>query len=163
MNSIGLARGLGWFSLGLGAIELAAPETIAVRLGVPGGPRGGAWVVRLFGIREVAAGLTVLARPWSSVGPVARVAGDALDLALLATALTPAARPRRAIGAATALVLAVTVLDVLCVSALALRNERALAGGAARSHPARRRDRPAAHRRLIGLPALGRCTCADRA
>jgi hypothetical protein len=122
MNSISLARALGWVSLGLGTVELAAPDMLARRLGLP---RSG-WLVRVFGLREIAAGLTVMAKPWSTVGPSARVAGDVLDLAVLATAMMPGNGRRRVAGVATAVVLGVTLLDIACVSALSLRNERAL-------------------------------------
>jgi hypothetical protein len=122
MNSLSLARALGWFSLALGTVELAAPDTLARRLGLG---RSG-WLLRVFGLREIAAGLAVMARPWSTVGPSARVAGDVLDLAVLATALAPGNGRRRVAGVAAAMVLGVTLLDVACVSALSLRNERAL-------------------------------------
>jgi uncharacterized membrane protein len=71
-----LARFLGWFSIGLGTAELAAPG--ALRRLIGGGDRR---VIRLMGLRELAhgAGILTSARPtgwvWSRVG------GDALDLA----------------------------------------------------------------------------------
>ena len=85
MNGIGLARLLGWFSLGLGALEIAAPRLLSDRLGLNGNGR----LVRGFGMREVAAGLMVLAKPESPLGPSARVVGDVLDLVVLAAALSP--------------------------------------------------------------------------
>ena len=122
MNGIGLARMLGWFSLGLGALEIAAPQLLSDRLGLNGAGR----LVRGFGFREVAAGLMVLSKPDSPLGPSARVAGDVLDLAVLAAALSSRNERRGTAGVVTALVLGVTVLDVLCASTLAVSNDRAL-------------------------------------
>lgn len=55
MNSIQLAKGLGWFSLGLGLTQMAAPGRMARGLGLP----VSAALVGLFGMREVGAGLAV--------------------------------------------------------------------------------------------------------
>jgi uncharacterized membrane protein len=81
-GALRLARGLGWFSIGLGLVELAAPRRFARAIGAP--PRTG--LVRACGAREVLAGIGILgsARPagwvWS------RVVGDLIDLALLGAA-----------------------------------------------------------------------------
>ncbi len=122
MNGIGLARLLGWFSLGLGALQIAAPRLLSDRLGLNGTAR----LVRGFGFRELAAGLMVLSKPDSPLGPSARVAGDVLDLAVLAAALSPRNEHRRTAGVVTALVLGVTLLDMVCASTLAVGNNRAL-------------------------------------
>lgn len=122
MNDIQLARCLGFFSLGLGAVELIAPRLLARRLGLP---RSEA-LVRAFGAREVAAGLAVLTYPDSPAPLWARVGGDVLDLAVLVSALLPGNRRRGGAAAATAAVLAVTVLDVLCAAALSQRQTRAV-------------------------------------
>ncbi len=59
-----LARGLGWFSLALGTIELMLPRTITGFLGM----RGREGLVRLYGVREVGTGLAILGSsdpaPW---------------------------------------------------------------------------------------------------
>ncbi|HVO91150.1 MAG TPA: SRPBCC family protein [Casimicrobiaceae bacterium] len=83
-------------------------------------------MIRLFGAREVASGLAILMHPDRSVGVKARLAGDALDLALLLAALrdTPASRRPRVAGA-TAAVLGVAALDALCAHRLE-RDARAL-------------------------------------
>ena len=51
-----LARGLGWFSLGLGLIELLSARPLArhVGLGEPDRPAGG--LVRAYGLREIVTG-----------------------------------------------------------------------------------------------------------
>lgn len=102
------ANALGWFSLALGAAELLAPRLLASRLGL----RGRATLLQLYGLREIGAGLGLLSGRHRSAWLWARVAGDALDLATLATA-----RPGggRALGLAA--VAGVTALDIASASA----------------------------------------------
>jgi hypothetical protein len=100
-----LARGLGWFSIGLGLAELLAPRAMARATGMKGGER----VLQAYGLREIATGVALLKasdpRPWLW----ARVAGDALDL----TTLGVSGRPRRMTTAMSlAAVAGVTALDV---------------------------------------------------
>ena len=103
------ARALGWFSLALGAAQLAAPRSVARLIGVKGGGRHSA-VMRAVGVRELATGMGILARRRPAGWVWARVAGDAVDLALLAAA----ERKRRTrVAAAAAAVAGVTVTDVL--------------------------------------------------
>lgn len=108
-----LATGLGWFSIGLGLAEVAAPSKMARLIGVRDGDHTNA-VLRMYGIREIAAGVGILshARPegwlWSRVG------GDLMDLAYLGSALKSNSSNRTRVAAATAAVLGVTALDVLC-------------------------------------------------
>jgi uncharacterized membrane protein len=107
-----LARGLGWFSLGLGLAELLAPRGVARIAGAGEGHTG---LIRLYGLREIASGLAIFAqgrRPAAAVW--ARVAGDALDLATLAVAFVSPKSNKGRVAFATANVLAVTALDVLC-------------------------------------------------
>ncbi len=76
-----LARGLGWFSIGLGLAEVLAPRAIARISGVRS---SNAALIRLFGLREIASGIAIFSqgeRPAAAVW--SRVAGDALDLAAL--------------------------------------------------------------------------------
>ncbi len=122
MNSIQLGRFLGWFSLGLGLAEMAAPRRLMRGLGLPVSPA----VVGLFGMREVGAGLAVLTYP-GSPGPVwARVGGDALDLAVLAAALGQGGRRQRSRTLVSAVaVLGVTALDIACAAALTRRQTQA--------------------------------------
>jgi hypothetical protein len=61
-------------------------------------------------------------------GPIGtRIAGDALDLAILGTALLPVNRNRNLAALATIAVLGVTILDMAAATALAQRESRALA------------------------------------
>jgi hypothetical protein len=120
MNDIQLAKFLGWFSIALGALELVAPGRLASALGLR---RSGA-LVRGLGAREVAAGVAALAYPDSPAPPWARVAGDALDLAVLRSVLRPGNPRREKASAATAAVLAVMAIDVICAVALTRRQAR---------------------------------------
>jgi uncharacterized membrane protein len=118
-NGDPLAAFLGWFSVGLGALELLAPTTVARAIGVAPTP---VWsgVLRLFGVREIANGAGILANPTSKEWVGMRVGGDALDLTALGVALTQSVRPSRTL-AATAFVLGATVLDLLGTERLAER------------------------------------------
>ena len=111
-----LARGLGWFSIGLGLAELLAPRGVARVAGVRGNNDG---FIRLMGLREIAHGVAIFAqgkRPAAAVW--SRVAGDALDLAALAAAASSPDSDKGRLAFATANVLAVTALDVLCARQL---------------------------------------------
>lgn len=110
-----LARQIGWFSIGLGALELAAPGRVAEWLGMEDREE----LIRLYGLREVVKGVGILSqrRP-SPVWLHARIAGDVLDMATLATALTPRNRRRNNVLAAMLAVAGVTALDVICARQL---------------------------------------------
>jgi hypothetical protein len=74
-----LARFLGWFSIGLGVAELAAPRVIRKVIG-----GGNTRFIRLMGIRELGHGTGILTRPRPTNFVWSRVAGDTLDVAALA-------------------------------------------------------------------------------
>jgi hypothetical protein len=105
-----LATFLGLFSLGLGFWELLAPRDVAHRTGTPYPA-----LIRGYGLREIAAGVMILARRGPALGLWSRVAGDAVDLGTLAAAYREGtdAQKRKALEAAAA-VLGVTALDVIC-------------------------------------------------
>lgn len=121
MNDIQLSKSLGLFSLGLGALELLASRRIAAALGV-----GSPGLVKAFGAREIAAGLMVLNKPDMAMPVWGRVAGDAMDAAVLATGLGPGNRQRGGAVAALAFVLAAAALDVAVAASLARRDQTAL-------------------------------------
>jgi len=104
-----LARFLGWFSIGLGTAQIAAPRALCRLVGANGdglAPR----LMRAMGAREITQGAGILVRPRPTAWLWSRVAGDVLDLTLLGVV---AARNRRARTAfAIANVVAVTVPDV---------------------------------------------------
>jgi uncharacterized membrane protein len=113
-----LAKGLGWFSIGLGLAELLAPRAIASITGVSKERTG---LIRLYGLREIAAGVTIFGGQ-PATGVWSRVAGDAMDLTSLGVALnSPDAKTGR-LAFATANVLAVTALDVICAQQLTTTN-----------------------------------------
>ena len=110
-----LARGLGWFSLGLGLTELLAPKLIANISGVPNARTG---LIRLYGLREIASGVMIFSQKEPATGLWSRVAGDALDLASLGRAFTSPGANRGRVAFATANVLAVTTLDLIAAKQL---------------------------------------------
>ena len=110
-----LARGLGWFSLGLGLAELLAPRGVAKVAGL----RGNTGLIRLFGLREIASGIAIFTQGRRPAGALwSRVVGDALDLACLGAAYATPGNDKARLTFATANVLAVTALDVLCAQQL---------------------------------------------
>jgi uncharacterized membrane protein len=112
VDGAGLARGLGWFSVGLGLAELAMPRMLARAIGVD--PRGRTEAaIRAMGARELANGLGILARPERALPLWARVAGDAIDLALLGWALGAKRTHTQRLVGAIASVVGVAALDVL--------------------------------------------------
>jgi len=111
----GLARGLGWFSIGLGLAEVAAPRRVSKMIGV----RGKEGTLRAFGVREITSGVGILTRGSRPTGWVwSRVAGDILDLAFLGSALKSGSRDRGKTLAAIGAVAGVTVLDARCAQRL---------------------------------------------
>lgn len=100
------ATGLGWFSIGLGMAELLFPRFFTRTLGLD--RRAG--LVRFYGLREIGAGIGLLAARDKAPWLWARVAGDGLDLATLAGGLGHR-RDRRNVEVAMAMVAGVAALD----------------------------------------------------
>ncbi|USI71694.1 hypothetical protein [Sphingomonas morindae] len=113
MKYVSLSKGLGLFSLALGATELIAARRIATALEAP--ERSG--LVKAFGLREIVAGIGLLGAPAHAPRVWNRVAGDGLDLAALGGALRRAPRNRFAWGA-LAFVLGATALDLVTARGL---------------------------------------------
>jgi hypothetical protein len=113
-----MAQGLGVFSLVLGAAELLAPRQLARALDIEGQER----LLQLYGLREIGAGIGLLASRNKGPWLWGRVAGDVLDLATLGAALGTSRR-KEAVAMAIGSVAAVTALDIAC--ARALQNGRA--------------------------------------
>ena len=109
-----VARGLGWFSIGLGLAELIAPGKLARTLGLEGHER----LLQAYGGREIGAGMWALSDTpapaiWS------RVAGDVVDLATLAAGLRGAdEEQRRNAWIALAAVAGITAVDILTAASL---------------------------------------------
>jgi uncharacterized membrane protein len=127
LDPVQVARGLGWFSIALGSVELLAPGAFARALGARGTALGRG-LTRFCGVRELAAGVGILTTPRSASWMSSRVIGDVMDVALLLGAMgSPYARRGRlamaAVGAAP-----IMALDAWCAQQLA---GAAGAGGAA--------------------------------
>jgi hypothetical protein len=114
-----MARNLGWFSLGLGALEIFAPRRITRALGMEGEEA----LVRAFGFREVAAGMLALSVE-KDAGLWGRVAGDGLDLAALVTALRADNPKKGNVAAALFMVAGITMLDILTADEVGRRHAR---------------------------------------
>ena len=109
-----VARGLGWFSIGLGVAEIVAPGAMARALGLEGKEN----LLRGYGGREIGAGVWALS---DTPGPAiwSRVAGDLLDLGTLAVGARDADDDqRRNIAIAAAAVAGITVVDLLTAISL---------------------------------------------
>ena len=76
-----LIRGLGWFSIALGAAEMFAPEAVGKLVGFRAVKDPA--VIRMFGLREMAAGVGILTGSRPGPWMWARIGGDLLDLAML--------------------------------------------------------------------------------
>ncbi|WP_034388853.1 hypothetical protein [Deinococcus sp. YIM 77859] len=125
MKAQQVARGLGWFSLGIGVLEVAAPSRLTRFLGVQEKDT----LVRAYGVRELLTGLGLLTQPGAAAGWVwARVVGDVLDLGTLGRARPKGADGRKRTANTLAMLTAITVVDVLCARALALAEPPTLAG-----------------------------------
>ncbi|HWJ73274.1 MAG TPA: hypothetical protein VNX29_08930 [Kaistia sp.] len=142
-----LARGLGWFSIGLGLTELLAPKVLTRWLGMSG-MEG---LVRCFGAREIASGVLTLSTE-KRTGVASRIFGDGLDIVALATALGPHNPKRHNAGLALALVAGVALLDIATSKSLADSHARrdkprsfsdrsGFPKGAAAAHGAARNER----------------------
>jgi hypothetical protein len=109
-----VARGLGWFSIGLGLVEALSPGLLARGLGMEGKET----VLRGYGVREIGTGIGILAASDPAPWVWGRVAGDALDLATLATGLRNGNGRKGNVVVALAAVAGVGVLDGICAQAL---------------------------------------------
>lgn len=109
MNSRDVARGLAWFGIGLGLVEFVAPRAVARASGLQGHEK----LLQVFGVREIASGVVILAAKEPEVWLWTRVAGDVLDSLLLSKGMKSNKPNRTRAILATAAVAPVVVLDVL--------------------------------------------------
>jgi uncharacterized membrane protein len=130
----GIAAGVGWFGIGFGLFELAAPRTVARLIGLEapstrwrgarrmsaaqlpqrklrGDPVHSA-IIRGLGLRGIISGIGILARPRPAPWLWSRVVGDMVDLSLLGLAFNSSRTDRARLAGATAAVAGVTALDV---------------------------------------------------
>jgi hypothetical protein len=108
-RSAAAARGLGWFSIGLGVAEILAPRVVARASGVASSPG----LIRAYGLREIVCGIGILTARRPAPFLWARVAGDALDISTVASAAASKSGANLARVASSLVALAgVTALDV---------------------------------------------------
>jgi len=121
-NEKTIAGGLGWFSVGLGLMELLAPRTLERFLGI----RHHGLLLRIMGLREIASGVGILTGSRPSSWLWARVGGDVIDIASLGMAFNSDTAKPANIGLACAAVAGVTVLDLRCAQELSRNDDSAL-------------------------------------
>jgi len=112
-----LPRNLGWFSLGLGALEILAPERITRALGMEGKES----LVRAYGFREVASGILSLSLE-KKTGLWSRVAGDGLDITTLMAGLRDDNPKKDNVAMALMMVGGITLLDIAAAKAASVRH-----------------------------------------
>lgn len=117
MNGTQRATGLGWFSLGLGLMEIAAPQLIEQTLRV----KGQSGLLRVLGVRELISGAGILLQSRPTPWVWSRVAGDVMDVALLVAGLGKNPVQRSRIAGATGVVVAIGLLDLACARQLSSR------------------------------------------
>lgn len=122
MDEQQLARGLGWFSIGLGLTQLMAPRKVGEVIGVEEHDE----FIRACGVREVISGVGILMNERPQAGWLwSRVAGDVVNLGSLAAVMKSGDGDRQRNTMALAMVAGVTLLDVLCASRLQESSKRA--------------------------------------
>ena len=169
MNEMKVARGLGWFSIGLGLTEVLAGRSLGPR---PGDGRSGRAAPRLRRPRDRRGG-QILSQDNPRAGVWARVVGDVLDLAALGSAFTEDNPERDNVAAAIGTVAGITALDYWCAGGSAAggrtgrsgppactrRTGRATAPRPVTPRPTNRRLR---RRRAARRPTSPRNTTTDR-
>jgi hypothetical protein len=116
-----VAYGLGWASMGIGTLELLAPQYVEKMLGIDQRSTS-TLVIRAMGIRELLHGISLLTRDPErkelSAALWTRVAGDVLDTALLGVAATKTKAPVKFTTVAT-IVSMIGLLDTIYAKRLA--------------------------------------------
>jgi uncharacterized membrane protein len=107
-----LAQGMGWFSIGLGLAQVLAPHRVADLIGLEDSDRN-VGIMRALGMREIASGIGLFSQHNDAAFMWARVAGDAMDLALLGAAMRSPANDRNRLAGAAVAVAGAAALDLL--------------------------------------------------
>lgn len=129
-----IAQALGWFSVGLGLAQLASPRGVSRFVGVTDSDENRKTMLAV-GVRELAAGIGILSQPRPTPWVWSRLAGDAMDLALLGRGLNSPRANRNRVAAATLAVVGVSLLDYLTGQQLSRE------GNGTATETARRRQR----------------------
>ena len=108
-----LADFLGYFSIGLGLAEALMPKTMTRVIGIKHPDDENVATMRAMGLREIGHGIAILSNQRPAKAVWSRVAGDALDLALLGTVLRDEENDRGRTLFAVGNVLAVAALDLM--------------------------------------------------
>jgi uncharacterized membrane protein len=106
------AKGLGWFSIGLGLAQIGAPRAVARFIGVNDDDETRNTMFAI-GLREITSGIGILSSSRPTGWVWSRVGGDLMDLALLGKAFNSEENDQGRLAAATAAVVGVTVVDFL--------------------------------------------------
>lgn len=114
-----LARNLGWFSIGLGVVQLFGAHRITRALGM----EGQEVAVRAYGLREIGSGMMTLSVD-KEVGLASRIAGDGLDIVALGSAMHPDNPKQDNVAIALVMVAGVTLLDFIAAGASTGRHMR---------------------------------------
>ena len=113
-SAMTLARGLGWFSVGLGVAELLAPRALSRAAGL----KRSESLLAGYGLREIATGVGILMSDDPTPWIWGRVGGDVLDIGTLGARVNQPGADKSRVLAGLFAVVSVTVLDVICVRAL---------------------------------------------
>jgi uncharacterized membrane protein len=105
------ARGLGWFSIGLGLAQIGAPRSVARLIGIRDDDETRNTMFAI-GLREITSGVGILSSSRPTGWVWSRVGGDLMDLALLRRSMNDCNDKSRVV-AATAAVAGVTVVDFI--------------------------------------------------
>jgi len=115
-----LGRALGWFSIGLGMVELLAPRRVTRALGMEGKED----IIQAYGVREIGAGMLTLSLE-QDLGLWSRIAGDGLDIATLTIGGLRRSNPKREnVRLALWAVIGVTLLDIVAAPMVMARHRR---------------------------------------
>jgi uncharacterized membrane protein len=103
---------IGWFSIGLGAVQVLTPRIFLRLFGIKA-RNTNVLLTRVVGLREISSGIGIFAEPRPITWIQARIVGDAMDIMLLGRAFTSKqiTNPISS-GAALLSVLAITVVDL---------------------------------------------------
>lgn len=111
-HAIRRANRVGWFSLALGALELFAPHAVAPLVGARVRKGRPLLSVRFMGLCKMATGIGILSQRNRAAWLWARVAGDAVDLAVLGKTLASPGADASRTKAALASVVGVAAMDL---------------------------------------------------
>lgn len=114
-----LARNLGWFSIGLGLVELFGAHKLTRVFGI----EGQEVMLRAYGLREIGSGLMTLSVD-KELGLASRIAGDGLDIMTLGAAMDRDNPKQENVIIALIAVAGVMLLDFVALGALAGRHLR---------------------------------------